>query len=509
MTPVATEISGIKGDRICFVQTAREKEHSNFLFLKEFLAKKSIYPYIPSLIRILSLARKLGFQGMLIDRIPCEKSPLLTEENEVLAQRNIGYNNSDVYKFSFFSEEDESKIAKEHFLGYAVLKVDRDSQGAPLCAHVYEAVLPPPRLSEENNFLHCRRQYQVANTLGDGFEVEGALYAQQNSKTFVCAHVALRSALSCILPQGDISYSALFRLSGKREGLDPDDMDNVFNGLGLHYRKITYPPDPCPEYMRELYGFTESCCAALLGFELPNDRFHIVPIFGHTFNEDSWVPPSNWGYFKSQTFRFFSSEQWLSSHLMHDDNFGPYYCMPRQFLTKENFRLLYGISTRKPALYSINAELMAIDFFHQSVRLLQSIPATDPWSDLFAVFASQKRLVLRSIYLAKAKYLEHLQKIAIGGSADTVGTIRDVLPDHFWMVEASMPELFSASREKFGEVIIFPTGDNLSFGPCSLVCMRLPSGVIIRDATDCGKWLFHQSSIQGHTAIYSSAPCRL
>jgi hypothetical protein len=448
----------------------------------------------------------------LIDRISCEESTFLTVENQELMARNIGYANSEVLKFSFFKEGSIDQINSESFLGYAVVKIDRDSQGQPLWHHVFEAILPPPRTSSQNNFLHCQRPYRVVNTLGNDFVVNGALYAQQNGKSFVCAHVALRTILACILPAGDITYQQISQITGKRSGLGSAEIERVFNALNLPFQKVTYgahsqnktvPSRQEPEYMRELYGFIESACPALLGFELTNGQRHIVPVLGHTFNEDSWVPPSNWGYFQLANFRFFSSEQWLSSHLIHDDNFGPYYCLPRQFLTGKNFRLLYGINLQKPPLFSIDAELSAIGFFHQAIQVLRQLPTKDPWLDLFLVFASETRLVLRAVYLTKEKYIEHLRNCAHGEVEDTIHVIEKVLPDSFWMVEASMPELFSVSRRKFGEVILFPYGDDVEFDPCSFICMRLPNYILLRDADDCLKWFFHTSPIMGHTPIYS------
>lgn len=352
MKTVVTNVAGVKGCEELFTQTGQDTGFSNFRFLDGFLRQRNIDPHIHSLIRIFSLARKLGYRGLLIDRIPCEESSFLTEENAVLATKNIGYSHSDVFKFSFFKEDNVSRINADSFLGYAVLKIDRDSHNNPLCQHIFEAVITPPRVASKNNFLHCQRCYRTVNTLGENFDVIGALYAQQNRYSFVCAHVALRTALSCLLPAGDITYSEIARHTGKREGLNPEDIEKVYNGLGIQYDKITFDPcpnniacpsQPKPQFMQDMYGFTESDCPVLLGFELADKRRHIVPVLGHTFNEDSWVPPSNRGYFQSANFRFFSSEQWLSSHLMHDDNFGPYYCLPRQFLTSENFRVLYGL----------------------------------------------------------------------------------------------------------------------------------------------------------------------
>ena len=369
---VSTDIGKIKGQRVSFKIADRKTGFSNFVFLLDFLLQQGVGDiYHPALVRVFSLARKLGFEGLLIDRIPCTESSFLMEENQALSDLNCGYVRSDVFKFSFFKTADEDKITPHDFLGYAVLKIDRDSSGNVITSHVFESVLWPPRKSFQNNFLHCKRRYSVTNSLGSDFIVEGALYAQQNAKTFVCAHVALRTVLACHVPEGDVSYSKIVQFSGNRGALEPNDIESVISGLGLTFEKTLHEP-PCnptqKDYMRELYGFTESAAPALLGFELSrssncsvNER-HIVPVLGHTFNEDSWVPPSTQNYF-TKNFRYFSSEQWLSSHLMHDDNFGPYYCLPRHFLQKENFRILYGINSNRAALFSVDAEAMALVFF--------------------------------------------------------------------------------------------------------------------------------------------------
>lgn len=518
MNTVATEVANITGTRERFVSTAFETEHSNFRFLDEFAREKQIGPHSPPLVRIFSLARKLGFRGLLVDRINCAESPFLTEENQILAKnKDIGYTNSEAYKFSFFSEE-EDRITPASCLGYAVLKIDRCSQEKNGRQYVFESVLTPPRNVNQNCFLHCQSHYRVANSLGCDFEVSGSLYAQQSQHGFVCAHVALRTVLSSVLPAGDITYGEIAKFAGKRGGLGPDEIEQVFKGLKIQCKKESFEPCPhnptCksklhPKYLQELYGFTESGCPALLGFELANGGRHIVPVVGHTFNEDSWVPHSNQGYFELGKFRFFSSELWLGSHLMHDDNFGPYYCLPRQFLTADNFRLLYGISLRKPALFSRDAEVYAIDFFSQMVANWGASLPNDTWTNLFIAFASKKRLVLRAVYLSKDEYLNHIRQFDSSGDNDTITEIAEVLPNHhFWMVEASMPELFSVSRKKFGEIILFPNGDDVSFDPGSFVCMRLPGCLFVQNKEDCSKWHFRNSSMIGHTSLFQRSSTR-
>jgi len=519
MSSVSTELSKIQGRQIEFIATAFDAKlpnsgHSNFRYLADFSRRRRLPAYIPPLIRVFSLARKLGFQGLLVDSISSEVSPFLVEENQVLAQKESKYARSEIVKFSFFKKSSECQIVQNDFLGYAVFKIDYDTEGQPLCYHIFESVFPLQGRSLRNNFLQCKRCYSVSNTFGDNFEVSGALYAQQNKKTFFCAHVALRSVLSCILPKGDISYYEISQLAGTRDGLTEDNIDQVFTGLNVPFRKVIFQPCPhnskcqfvpSPSYIRELYGFTESTCPVLLGFESTNGNGHIVPVFGHTFNEDSWVPPSNQVYFQKNTFRFFSSEQWLSSHIIHDDNFGPYYCLPRQFLSQENFRSLYGINFRKPALYSVEAEAAAIDLFKQIAAEIKERPHDDPWMDIFLVFTGANRLILRSIYLSKEKYRKHLQNSLQGHIHAQWQKIAPILPDHFWMVEASMPELFSVSRKKFGEIILAVDVNNNDEASFNLCFIRLPNCAIVRDKdnnTLWSSWPSWQLPTRGHTPIY-------
>ena len=166
--------------------------------------------------------------------------------------------------------------------------------------------------------------------------------------------MALRTALSSLLPDGDISYSEINRMAGVDHrgiqvgggtGLSPEQMEAVLNDLSIPYEKIVHEPAASlvlpTDYQRNLYGFIESGAPALLGFELedPNANAgeagrHIIPVVGHTFNEDAWMPEADRNYF-AKGLSYYPSESWLSTFVAHDDNFGPYYCLPRNFLKKE------------------------------------------------------------------------------------------------------------------------------------------------------------------------------
>jgi hypothetical protein len=460
---------------------------------------------------------------MLLDEIASTDSKTLTEENSAIAKVKSGYVESKIYKFSFFKNViEENQIRHEHFLGYAVFKIDYFKNDDPF-GYIFEAIMSPPRDHVQNNFLHCRRHYSVKNSIGSDFIVEGALYAQQSNYSFVCAHVALRTVLSCILPEGDISYSEIAQLSKSRGNLTPEEMSYVFDGLNIPYQKLAFEPEPLYkkesisddiDFMKIVYGHVESNCPVILGFEGVPDRQgkprrHVVPVLGHTFNEDSWVPRSNRGYFGNARF-YYPSEQWLSSHLIHDDNFGAYYCVPKNFIAHKSFRLLFGISHNCLALLANKAEAIALDRLYQYA---EKLPAQDNesnrWFNLFQIYAKSGLLVLRPIFVTKNDYLDHLRSsldVISGESieADTINRCNLNLPEEFWMVEVSSPELFSVTRRKFGEVILSPGSCDKIFNHKSFLMLRLPGLFSLVDqGGTVPKVLLIGTDVRGHTRIFS------
>jgi len=491
-----------------------ESGFSNFLFVDRNYRSHSV------LRRILSLARKHQYQSLLVEEIQECDCALLAEENAALKIRCPTFQRGSAHRLSFWRCAPGAPAGPEDFIGYAVFKMDQLCASAPPEGHVYEAVLPPVRLTEHNNYIHCIRTYTVRTEVGSQV-VSGVLYAQQNVHTFVCAHVALRTALACLLPDGDVTYGRMNTLVGidhiaktVERGLDPAAMEAILTGLGIQYEKIVHEPQKAlnlpTEFQRDLYGFIESGDPALLGFEL-DDRNpgplgasrHIVPIIGHTFNDDAWVPDAQRAYFGNQL-SYFSSESWLSSYVLHDDNFGPYYCLPRHFLKKENFRLILGMRRHSVMVSATEAEAVALDFLRAVAIQYPNLGQT--WYDRFSIFARNGLLVLRSLLIEKKSYLGHLGDGRTGdgvaAEADWVSKLENSLPERFWMIEASAQELFTVSRRKFGEILLDsskPLPKPLDISP--FLAMRLP-GMLWHSMA--GQPTMCTSAQQGHTPIYSA-----
>ena len=328
-----------------------------------------------------------------------------------------------------------------------------------------------------------------------------------------------------MLPEADITYARLNALAGidhqarqvgrqgnESRGLGTPDIENILNSLGVSFEKIVHEPsknlDLPTEFQRDLYGFIESGCPALVGFELddpapePNGSpRHIIPVIGHTFNEDTWVPDAQRAYFGGKL-RYFSSESWLSTYVVHDDNFGPYYCLPRHFLKKDNFRIIYGLKKQPTPFNAVEAEAIGFDYFGAIVR---NIPRRNQdWYDRFAVFQQRGWLVLRTTLVHKAAYVAHLQSLT---SRDgevlepaLVQKFQNHLPETFWIIEASAPELFASSRRKFGEVLLsaqlaIPKPLNLSL----LLAARVPGMVMFNQQNNV---TIDQTKLQAHTDLF-------
>jgi hypothetical protein len=473
----------------------------------------------PILRRVFSLARKLGYQSVLVEEISSADCSLMAEEDEALAVRCPDFRGSVVTRFVFLPQLKSVKPQPEIALGYAVFK--KDQFGPEYVGHLYEAVLRPPRRQQENNFIHCSQRYDILTSEGT-FKTEGVLYAQQNDRTCVCAHVALRSALSCMLPEADVTYARMNQLCGvdhrtrrvgeQHGGLGVDDIENILAGLEVPFGKIVNEPGdeaPLPvdfEYQRDLYGYLESGCPVLLGFELDQvagedpladskSRRHLIPVIGHTLNEDAWVPPAQRMYFAHDS-GYYPSENWLSSYVIHDDNVGPYYCLPRHYLKRDNFRLVLGLKRRATPTSAVDAEALAFSFATTISRDMGM--SGESWFDRFVAFSNCGLLALRTVLVRKDEYLGHLFLVRDreGNLVETEvqASVRELLPDWCWVVEISAPELFASSRRKFGEVLL-----SLEDVPAFLMA-RLPGHFVLRQST--GELAVGKTQLRGHTDLF-------
>lgn len=227
---------------------------------------------------------------------------------------------------------------------------------------------------------------------------------------------------------------------------------------------------------------------------------HIIPVIGHTFNEDAWVPEADRNDF-AKGLSYYPSESWLSTFVAHDDNFGPYFCLPRNFLRKDNFRLSLGLKRVDSPFGAVEAETLAFGYAQILAQVFDK--SGHDWLDRFSVFTRLGSLVIRVQTISRQEYMSHLDALT-----DWQGIVMEdglrkelakTLPDLFWLGELSAPELFTATRHKFGEFLISadkPHATDLSL----LIAARLPGYLLMRYD---GKIEVKPTRLEGHTPLFS------
>ncbi len=497
---------------------------------------------VRSLRRLLSQIRLLGGSTMVIEEIG--KADDLDEENDDIRKSYPDFNQSESFRLSFFTKVFSTKRGlitadNNEFIGYAIVKTDKISSSLEK-SRIYESVIPSSR--HPNNFIRGKQKWAccVSNNI---FEIDGYLYAQQNNITNVCAHVALRTA-AARYRKLDMSYREMNNLVGidhvkkkANAGLDTKEMVQILEAAGARcfvgdYTNANYAPAPFQKY---LYGSIESGFPAIVffGTTLGVDSFHAIPVFGHTFNEDTWVPNADFSYFKvGAGTRYIPSESWLSMFIAHDDNWGSNFCIPRMYLNTKRIcdqlepnpqlcpigteRVAYVIATvpKTIKMNPINAEVIGADYLFS---ILPQMPAVDnPWDKRLEYYANKDMLVLRTIIITGSDYARHLFEVTDWHGRkirrDMIQILKKYLQDEFyWLIELSVPELFPANRRKIAEVLIRAkkeVGPQYDRDISSFVIARLPGQFVLYESGGSSnpKYKFIPSGVSSHVALYGCEP---
>jgi hypothetical protein len=507
-----------------FLSSARP--FSNFDFVEDRFG--GIWP----LRRILSQARMHGGGTIVIERLRVAED--LSEENADLRQLCSSFDPSSsiAWRLSFLrgivaNTKALMRMPPNDFLGYAIVKKDEVPPTPDVCPEgcqrprIYESVISGSL--HENNYVRGSPTWRC-RVAGREFSINGYIYAQQNGITNSCAHVAARTAATRFI-RSDLPYRLMnqwvdaFRVANNLprpfpgRGLSNLEICHVLGCAGANtfvgdYTGATSAPVP---YQRYLYGSVESGFPAILFFETQEQdadgeiASHAIPIFGHTFNEDTWVPDANLRYFPMRkATKALSSDTWVSMFVGHDDNAGSNYCIPQNYMeatrmcVDEHGNLLrcrqqkggvaYAIGSlpRKIKVNPIVAEAIGADYL---LAVLNEVPSHFPgwqerWQKRLAAYHENQLLVLRTVLINGSQYKSHLDAVR-GWNRKRypkwlINAFKSVAADWFWMVELSVPELFSANRRKIGEILIradLDAGVQRDFK--NFFCARLPGCFVV------------------------------
>jgi hypothetical protein len=437
------------------------------------------FEHCESMRRIFSLARSANACTLIVEEIP--SCGIVEDENLEILSLFPEYALGGLRRLSFWTREmvdGIDSLANGDLAGYAILKCDITSVTERW--HVFEAVFL--KYQHQHNCVPQTQTYSLAVQEKE-FSIRGLLYCQQNALNKACAQVAIRSLLSRLLPQTDVSYRELNRIAASIDpahvpgnGLTVPQMRRIFEHFGIKYCDVDYSSSPLDAsgknqwqvdlpYQKYAYAGLESGGGALVGFRCTTqdgtEAKHIIPVYGHTFNKDTWAPDANFAYFRIGTkVGYIPSEVWTSSFIGHDDNFGPNFCIPRLYIQKE--KVDYILEVFRPGInYSgVQAEVAALLILYSLIGNLDG--SKNVWTARLKAACPYQRLVFRAIALARDEYLSHLRSMSDWEDKKESTELCDLLgskmPDLLWVVEVSTPQLFPANKRKLGEIVFDGTG---------------------------------------------------
>ena len=376
--------------------------------------------------------------------------------------------------------------------------------------------------------------------------LSGRLYCQQNGRTSVCAHVAIRSMLSALLPERDISYRRISDLAKYSGGpMTIAQIRRVFRSLGF-----TVHDWACDKRKKNgkiplyhcLYSGVESGGGSLLGFNVRNNASdgsggckreqHIIPVFGHTFNKHIWVNEASGYYFQFglRNPKSFLSDNWVSTFIAHDDNVGPNVYIPRFYVEQFALSSVISVIPRKAGSHSclyragVVAERTAVAWLQDDVlRHLQEWKGhyeDNHWLDclreaLASGVGDQEtgiaRVVLRSVFISRDQYRRRLMQDKDRNghleAREVVSGIVGKLPEELWMVEFSLPHLFPVNERKLGEILLDPNPRRMK-ETRGVVLIRLPTRYLLPDSKCKGRTRLREvDCYEQPSQIDSHTPC--
>ena len=467
----------------------------------------------PTIHRCFSIARSKKCESFSFEKI--EAIGLLASENEELAQR--GWSSSKTicrmvfFKSRVLSNSDLQTCPAEDIVGYAIVKIDGPdaASGRP---YIFESVFV--KYDHPHNYVRHPTEYafRVGSRL---CSIRGVMYCQQNGCNKVCAHVALRSLISRAVPERDVEYAVINSIAAKAypnetydpaNGLDALQIKAVLQHYGLKPDGIDYLNTSGGHedsfhrdfpFQKYLYSGLESGFGALLGFKtgaLGHESRHIIPVFGHTFNKDTWVSDAEAFYFQlGKGLGYIPSETWTSSFISHDDNFGSNFCIPRLYLNPSQVDYAAGIFPAHIELMPTDADAVAVGLLPE---LIPYLDCGNKWQRRLAEafqFTRQDykpRIVVRSLLMSSADYL---RQVADSADWDRNAESRELVEafsqvtwaDEVWVVEVSLPQLFPTNEAKLGEIIlnakICPSFEEQPPGLSAFLFARLPGAYFFKD----------------------------
>lgn len=383
-----------------------------------------------------------------------------------------------------------------------VIRIEGGSLG-PM-GYVLEAVIALPTLQHGdtrapvlNYFIHVAARTDIV-VASCRFTLNASYYCQQNSFSGVCAHSCLKMSIWHLRRMyqpsnqeiNQVAHEALIsQTRGRQGGFDPTNglTPHQIEKVCEHFEAAVFDFD-CEENPKVspyemAYLLVESGVPTIIIFQANPDHpeiRHMVPVIGHTMNTDEWFPFAIRHYPKmpltplnTRAHDYISSAEWAPHLIMHDDLLGPYFCIGPNALTRRGIEgePFIGRASKVLGIFPKHLggkaspiaaqETGRFYFWNLWQDTLPGIP--QEWSQRlqarWSTDTKERDLVLRTQMIERERYIEHLALLQdhlghkVKLSKKALKLCRR-LPQTFWMVEFSLPELFSTNQSKLGEILL-------------------------------------------------------
>ncbi len=345
------------------------------------------------------------------------------------------------------------------------------------------------------------------------FKVSGHFFSEQNNITNACTQAAIKVALKCRYPEitaeeinSKIGVNHVDHLG--TENLKPLSYKEAIEEISdTELTAFILKNKDMPsslEFWQTVHLAVDSRLPVILLFDLAWEKEnreygHAVTIIGYTVNQHSW-----WSYglipqvgLHIEELKYLSSVLWCSNFILQDDRVGPYYFLPKNFLsysketTPSRFRFLHDkfeslkryacfnqnnideilydplyavIVTRSPSNIWKNilfVEQFAYLWIKRFLNLLEEDGVLEndsyddeinPFESYFYKYYEKDQLILRTVYVSKSDYFDSIREheALIPFKRD----LERLLPEFFMLIEISVPELFWINHKKIGEIVI-------------------------------------------------------
>ena len=167
--------------------------------------------------------------------------------------------------------------------------------------------------------------------------------------------------------------------------------------------------------------------------------------------------------------------------------------------------VLYAMGTLPGTvkMNALQAEVIGVDYLFSILPQLPDL--SEVWRKRLCYYAERKQLVVRPILVTGEEYSKHLDGISDWTHRKLQFTFSCEPESFFWMVELSVPELFSANKRKVGEVVLRAETKPMSRRDFkNLLLARVPGffAMYVSGPPSNPRYEFLPSDLQSHVELY-------